>query len=99
MMNERDEAILWRLPQTLDDILTLHRMTAPNPMAGLNLRIEGGPLDGQRRHNDGTQWHGDDWEPEADGVVHRYVLGTRFGLGSREHLCFYKGVIDPGPDQ
>lgn len=86
------EETLRNLPQTLSDILTLHRMENPNPLKDLDVLIEGGPLNGQTQHNDGTFWHGDDWYPDIDGVEHHYRLGTRSGQGQSTTLWFYKGL-------
>lgn len=94
-MNERDEQILANLPAILDGILAEHRANNPNQLAGLDIPAEGGPYDGQVFHND-TWWHGDWWEPEVDGVRHRYALGTRWtgGLqGPSVNLWFHQGIV------
>lgn len=103
-MNQRDEQILANLPAILDNILAEHRATHPNPVAGLDLPVEGGPLNGQVHHNVDL-WQGDWWEPEIEEVQHRYVLGTRIRNFSfapdappadpPEHLWLYRGVVNP----
>jgi hypothetical protein len=86
------EETLRRLPQTLSDILTLHRMENPNPLKDLDVLVDGGPLNGQTQHNDGKFWHGDDWYPVVDGVEHHYRLGTRSSQGHSTTLWFYQGL-------
>lgn len=92
-MNERDADTLRNLPQTLEGILILHRAANPNEYAGLDIRVEDGPLAGQIVHNDGSYWQGDYWHPEVNGAEHRYVLGCRIVAGSdRRPLWFHKGL-------
>jgi len=91
------EETLRRLPQTLSDILTLHRMENPNPLKDLDVLVEGGPLAGQTQHNDGEFWHGDDWYPAVDGVEHHYRLGTRSSQGRSTTLWFYQGLRHDKP--
>jgi hypothetical protein len=91
-VNEWDEETLRNLPNTLEGILILHRASNPNPYAGLDIRADGGPLDGQTFHNDGQFWQGDYWHPAVDGTEHRYVLGVRLAGRQREVLWFHTGL-------
>ncbi|RJQ66151.1 hypothetical protein D5S17_35575 [Pseudonocardiaceae bacterium YIM PH 21723] len=91
------DQVLPNLEQTLEGVTLLHRAEHGNPFAGLDLIVDGGPLSGQTKLNDDDLWHGDHWDTDVAGAMHRYVLGTRLlAEGPAIPRWFYRGL---SPDQ